>query len=112
MLVKNFDEKFNEVHKKLDDNNGQIQKKLDDNNQFQNDKLVQIDKKVTETNGKTADINAWRERVKGGAWVFGVVATLVIVPLFTWAFVTISMIDRKINAGIEAALSEYEIFVK
>lgn len=71
--------------------------------------LPEINSRVKTTNGSVADIKAWKERVTGAAWAFGILFTLVVIPLLTWAFVTVSRISDKINVGIKAALEDYNI---
>lgn len=96
--IKAVENSFIEVKQKLDDvhnENLSAHSRLDENQKI--------------TNGKIADIQKWRERANGAAWALGIVTTVIIVPLLTWAFVTIQKIPEKINEGIMSALSNYEI---
>lgn len=71
-----------------------------------------LDKNQKETNGKVADIQRWRERMKGASWTLGITTTIVIIPILTWAFIAISKIPEKIDQGIKSALSVYNIEVE
>lgn len=70
--------------------------------------LPEINGRVKTTNGSVADIKAWKERLTGAFWAMGVGMTVIVVPLLTWAFVTVAKIDDNINKGISEALQEYE----
>lgn len=72
----------------------------------------EVDTKVSITNGKVADIQTWRQRLIGASWVGGFLITIVIVPLLTWAFVTVSRIGDQIKQGIQEELSVYNIEIK
>lgn len=71
---------------------------------------------VKETNGKVANIQIWREQVNGAAKATGVLCMLVVIPLLTWAFLTIARLDERINEkvkdGIKDALLDYEVQIK
>lgn len=70
--------------------------------------LPEINGRAKVTNGSVAEIKAWRERLTGASWAMGVMFTVILIPLLTWAFVTISKIDDNINKGIQTALSNYD----
>lgn len=74
--------------------------------------LPEINGRVKVTNGTVADIKAWKERVTGASWAFGLTLTFIVIPLLTWAFISISKIPDRINLGIKDALSAYNIEVK
>lgn len=67
----------------------------------------QILTQVTNTNGKVAEIQKWRERMVGAMWAGSILFTLVIFPLVTWMVVEISTLNEK----IAAALEDYEVQV-
>lgn len=85
-----------------------VNKKLDRNNDYQNKELAEIKGMVSVTNGKVADIQKWREQTIGAIKATAVLGVMIIVPLLTWAFITVSKIDDKIKEGIESALLDYE----
>lgn len=64
---------------------------------------------VKETNGKVANIQAWRERVNGGSVVAVAFMSAIVIPILVWAVYTLSNLDRTINESIQKALSVYEI---
>lgn len=64
---------------------------------------------VNETNGKVANIQAWRERVNGGSIVAVAFMSAIVIPILVWAVYTLSNLDSAINTSIERALSVYEI---
>lgn len=64
------------------------------------------------TNGNVASIQRWRERVVGATWALSLVLTVIMIPLFTWAFIVISKIPKNIDDGIKEALSAYNIEIK
>lgn len=68
--------------------------------------LGRIEIQTIKTNGTVADINIWREQVRGGAKVGLSLVVLVIVPLFAWALLQVSNIDRKVREGIAQSLAE------
>lgn len=78
---------------------------------FQDKTLARIETQTTITNGKVSDISRWRERVMGATWALSVITVLVVIPLLTWAFITISHIPDNINKGISDALANYDINV-
>lgn len=80
----------------------------DDVSDMKENVLPEISGRVKITNGSVADIKAWKERVTGAGWAFGLCFGLVIIPLLTWAFITISRIPDKINEGIKTALTDYD----
>lgn len=84
---------------------GRIEEKL----KTQDASLARIEDKVDKTNGKVAEVSKWKERVMGGFWVLSITMTIIIVPLLTWAFITISHIPDNINRGIKDALASYNI---
>lgn len=73
--------------------------------------LARIETQTITTNGKVADISKWKERVMGGFWALSIMTVIVLVPLLTWAFITISHISDNINKGIKDALSAYDVKV-
>lgn len=80
-----------------------IERKLDEHAEVH----AQILEQVKATNGKVAEIQRWRERMIGAAWVGGVVVTVIIIPLATWAVLVVNSIDKK----IVEALDNYEISI-
>ncbi len=64
---------------------------------------------VNITNGKVADIQAWRERMNGGSIVAVAFLTAIIIPVISWMVYTVSTLDEIIDKSIEKALSVYEI---
>ena len=70
---------------------------------------TKLDENQKLTNGKVADINKWRERMTGAAWAIGVAFTVLVIPLLTWAFISISNIPDDIERGINSTLSSYNI---
>lgn len=65
--------------------------------------LPEINNRAKTTNGSVADIVKWRERMVGAMWALGIVGTLVVIPLMTWAFMTISDIPEEIDKSVEQA---------
>lgn len=55
------------------------------------------------TNGSVADITKWKERMTGAMWAFGITFTVVVIPLFTWAFISVSNIPENIDKSVEDA---------
>lgn len=84
----------------------------DDISDMKENVLPEISERVKVTNGSVAKINAWKERITGAAWAFGLTFTLIIIPLTTWAFITVSKIPDRINQGIKDALSAYNVVIK
>lgn len=82
---------------------GRIQEKLE----TQDDSLARIENKVDQTNGKVAEISKWKERAMGGFWALSIITVVIIVPLLTWAFITISNIPKSISKDIKDALPAY-----
>lgn len=66
--------------------------------------LPEINSRVKVTNGSVAEIVKWKERVTGASWAIGICFTVIVIPLLTWAFITISKIPDKIDDGISQAL--------
>ncbi len=72
---------------------------------------TKLDENQKKTNGTVTELTKYRERATGAFWAMGIVGTLIIIPLLTWAFITISKIPDKIDTGIKSALSAYDIQV-
>lgn len=64
---------------------------------------------VKYTNGKLADVQAWRERVNGAFIASAVFMSAVVIPMFGWAIYTMLHIDEMISDGIKDALTVYDI---
>ncbi len=60
------------------------------------------------TNGKVADIQAWRERVNGGSIVLSLFMTTIFIPIVGWMVYTMLHMDDMIARGISDALTEYQ----
>lgn len=54
-------------------------------------------------NGSVKDISKWKERITGAGWAVGITMTVLVIPLFTWAFITISNIPENIDKSVEQA---------
>lgn len=87
-------------------------KDVSENFEVVHDTLKQIKDQTTMTNGKVAELQKWRERWTGASWAIGIVATVIIIPLASWLFITVSKIDSKIDKSIKNALSEYDITIE
>lgn len=85
-----------------------IQLRLD----YQDKALARIEYQTNDTSKGVEDISKWRERVKGGFWALSIMTVVLVIPLLTWAFITISKIPERIDQGIRTALSGYNIDVK
>jgi len=68
-------------------------------------KLDEILEQTTQTNGKVAEIQRWRERVTGATGV----VVLILVPILGWGLWQLTKIDEKVQNGMSAELSKYEI---
>lgn len=71
--------------------------------------LPEINGRVKVTNGSVADIRAWKERITGAGWALALTVTFIVIPLLTWAFISISKIPDNIHKQIQDALSSYNI---
>ncbi len=67
--------------------------------------LPEINERAKVTNGSVAEITKWKERITGAIWAFGITFTVVIIPLFTWAFITISKLPTNIDKAVDTAIS-------
>lgn len=74
--------------------------------------IPELNARVKTTNGSVADIKAWKERITGATWAFGIAFTILIIPLVTWAFITIENLPKTIKKTVDQALSEYDIQIK
>lgn len=79
----------------------------DDISDMKENVLPEISERVRVTNGSVAKINLWRERMTGAGWAFSLCIAFIVIPLLTWAFISISKIPDKINEGIRTALLPY-----
>lgn len=70
---------------------------------------TKLDENQKITNGKIADVQKWRERVTGAGWAIGIVGTIVLIPMLTWAFIAISKIPDTIEEEIKEALMAQEL---
>jgi hypothetical protein len=68
---------------------------------------AQILENVKATNGKIADIQRWRERVVGAMWAGGILCTVVVLPLVTWAILEVNTLDEQINKSVSQAFEDY-----
>ena len=71
--------------------------------------LPEINGRLKITNGSVADVKAWKERVTGAVWTMGIVCTLVVIPLLTWAFITISNIPENIDKSVKQSIINNEV---
>lgn len=71
--------------------------------------LPEINSRVKVTNGSVADIRSWKERITGAGWALGLTITFIVIPLLTWAFISVSKIPDKIHEQIKEALSAYNL---
>lgn len=78
----------------------------------QNNALAEILVQTKKTNGAIADINRWRERINGAAFVGGFFVTVIVVPVLSWAIYVLVNINQTIHASVDQALSAYDVQVK
>lgn len=70
--------------------------------------LERIESQTMTTNEKVTAIQKWREQMSGGIKV----VLIVVVPLLSWALYQVSNIDHKVQTGISAELSKYDIEIQ
>lgn len=68
---------------------------------------TQILDHVKATNGKVAEIQKWRERMVGAMWAGGILCTVVILPLLTWAILEVNSLDEQINTAVTQSFETY-----
>lgn len=92
-----LDEKFSRMDERFDE---------------QNVVLSRIEDQTKKTNGSIAAINRWRERLNGGMYVAGVFIVMIVLPILTFALITLINIDSKVSQAVQSALSGYNIKVE
>lgn len=96
-----LDLRFNDIR----DNFGLINKKLDN-----------IDKKVSDTNGKVADVLIWKAKRNERERIIYILVGVLVLPVITWIITNIININQNIatevKKGVESELSKYEIEIK
>lgn len=101
-LFKAADDRADSFHDKLMERMGVFEGNTTDS-------LDRIEVAVNETNGKVADLNKWRERINGGAWVAGIFMTLIVMPILAWSIFVLVNIREDIHSAVDEALSAYNI---
>jgi len=97
LMHKNLEENIKEGFQRIED-------KLTDHTKVHEAILTQ----TTNTNGKVAEIQRWRERLMGGAAVAAFFFTFVILPIVVWAVLTVRDIDTTVRTEIETAFDNYD----
>ncbi len=72
--------------------------------------LGRIETQTTETNGKVANIQIWKEQIKGGLKVFSVIL-LTILTVFGWALIKVVNLDSTIHTIVSEELTTYEVTI-
>lgn len=71
--------------------------------------LLRIETQTTTTNGKVANITAWREQVAGGSKVAGII----LIPMLIWGFMVLRDMPGDIQDAIKKELTnKYNIEIK
>ena len=72
--------------------------------------ITEIKAQTINTNGKVAEIQVWKEQVKGGLKVLGLFLAAFF-AISSWALVKIINLDSAIKEAVVSELSTYEITV-
>lgn len=69
--------------------------------------LGRIENQTLKTNGLVAGLTKWREQMKGGMKVSGVVLLFVILPLAAYVLYNQAMEGERIQSAVRASIDDY-----
>lgn len=70
--------------------------------------LQRIEVQTSVTNGRVSKLENWRWFITGGMTII----TVVVIPILAWALWVLINIPSQIHAGVNEALSAYDIQIK